>query len=469
MSDLEHAEPDNADATAAAATAELPSRAEREGSPTTDLRSDETGRTERRPVVETPNDDEPRRPGAGDARPSRLHVLAGIVSRHRAATAALALIAVAAVALLCVALSHAFAVPDGGVVAEDARSLLTAPAYSSGTFGVDTTLVTQEVDVRSVSRSQSAPEGVSPQFGASGYAAADVVVSYAGQSVRADRGATLAYALVDGSWSLLPGTANEGISWHATSGVDQQKVLRNVHLLLERLDDQAGEKDQRLADLYADASVSLESETFNEGEQTDTLEIACTKSEPFSSYTCLLTAVFSFGQADGQWQVSEVRVEEGARSRDLSALLGTWQGTFQRQETDGSKCLAGRAGGLLVTIDAASATDRSGTIGGTVSGLAHYHASPERDSGSHEGDAAFSEVPFTGTLVSDEGGRLVFEAVLPEDVGGTVKLELCFGTEDDPARAEALVTTEFPHTETILFIPYETTTTYVDVFSLTKL
>lgn len=460
----------NPDATAAAATAELPSRAEREGSPAADPLPGETGQTEKRSVVETPDaDGGPRHPGAAGAGAGRLHVLADIISRHRAATVALALIAVAAVALLCVALAHSFAVPDNAAIAEDARSLLSAPAYSGGTFGVDTTLVTQEVDVRSVSRSESAPEGMNPQFGASGYATANVVVSYAGQSVRADRGATLAYALVDGTWSLLPGTANEGITWHATSGVDQQKVLRNVHLLLERLDDQAGEKDQSLADLYDNASVTLESEAFNEEEQTDALEITCTKSEPFSSYTCHLTVVFSFGQADGQWEVSQIEADEGAYERNLEALEGTWQGTFQSQQTDGGKCLSGRSSGLSVTIDSASAADGSATVSGTVSGVAHYHASPGADARASEGDAAFASAPFTASLASDKDGRLVFEASLPEDVGGTVTLELRFGTKDDPARAEALVTTEFPHTEMILIFPHEVTATYEDTFALTKL
>ena len=459
----------DADATAATATAELPSRAEREGSPAADPLIGETGQTERRPVVEAPDaNGDPRHPSAAGAGTGRLHLIADIISRHRAATAALALIAVAVVALLCVALAHSFAVPDNAAIAEDARSLLGAPAYSGGTFGVDTTLVTQEVDVRSVSRSESAPEGVNPQFGASGYATANVVVSYVGQSVRADRGATLAYALVDGTWSLLPETANEGITWHATSGVDQQKVLRNVHLLLERLDDQAGEKGQSLADLYANASVTLESEAFNEEEQTDALEITCTKSEPFSSYTCRLTVVFSFGQADGQWEVSQVSADEGAYDRNLEALEGTWQGTFQSQQTDGGKCLSGRASGLSVTIDSASAADGSATVSGTVSGVAHYHTSPGYDTESSDGDAAFASVPFTASLASDKDDRLVFEASLPEDVGGTVTLELRFGTKDDPARAEALVTTEFPHTEIILIFPHEVTATYEDTFTLTK-
>ena len=464
---------DAADAADAAPTAELHPRSSAD--PTEPM--GDRDHTERRPAVETASDaKEEEAPRLHDVAGTlggylrgRIRLLRDIVARHRAAAAALALIAVAAVALLCVALAHSFAVPDDETIAADARARLEAPTYSGGTFGVDTALVTQGVDVRSVSRSQGAPEGTSPQFGASGYAAAEVVVSYAGQAVRADRGATLAYALVDGTWAPLPETADGGVSWHATAGVDQQKVARNAHLLLEWVDKHDGEKGQGLAELYADASVSVESETFDEGEQTDTLEVVCTRSESFSTLTCRLTVVFSFGQTNGQWEISQASADEEARSRDLDALLGTWQGTFQSQETDGGKCLAGRTGGLRVTIGSASATDGSGTISGTVSGVAHYHANPGADARASEGDAAFADVPFTGSLASDKDGRLVFEATLPEDVGGTVSLTLRFGTKQDPKRVEAQVTTEFPHTETIFIFPHEVTATYEDTFALTKL
>ena len=58
-----------------------------------------------------------------------------------------------------------------------------------------------------------------------------------GQGVTADQGATLSYALVDGAWTLLPGAANVGVTWRATTGVDQTKVLNNTHLLLARADE----------------------------------------------------------------------------------------------------------------------------------------------------------------------------------------------------------------------------------------
>lgn len=215
----------------------------------------------------------------------RVAVLKGLLARHRAAAAALALIAVAAVALLAVALSRALAVPDAATVQADARALLSAPDYSGGTYGFDTALVLQDVDVRGISRSQTAPEGTSPAFGASGYATAQVVASYAGQSVRADRGATLGYAQVGGQWSVLGDVLDGGVSWRATGGVDQQKVLRNVHLLLERADDGA-EGVTPLTELYAGCAAVVEDETFDEDAQTDTLVIACTRDEGFSTYAC---------------------------------------------------------------------------------------------------------------------------------------------------------------------------------------
>lgn len=398
----------------------------------------------------------------------RVAVLKGLVARHRAAAAALALIAVAAVALLAVALSRALAVPDAATVQADARALLSAPDYSGGTYGSDTTLVLQDVDVRAVSRSQTAPEGTSPAFGASGYATAQVVASYTGQSVRADRGATLGYAQVGGQWSVLSDVLDGGVSWHATGGVDQQKVLRNVHLLLERADDGA-EGVTPLTELYAGCAAAVEEETFDEDAQTDTLVIACERDEGFSSYACRLTVVFSFSQVSGQWEVSEASADDAARERDLTGLVGTWEGTFQTQGTDGAKCLAGRSQGLRVVISGAGSSGGVATLTGTLSGVAHFHAHPRQDSEASEGDVTFSDEPFTARLVEGEGPGLRFDATLPEDVGGTVSLTLSFGAEDDPGRAEALVTTSFPHTETILFIPYETTTSYEDTFSLAKL
>ena len=443
---------------------------------TTEL--DGAGSTERRPPVEATaprpaapeRPDEPRLRDVGGALAGYLRgraaLLAGLVRRHRGAAVALALIACAAAVLLGIALSRALAVPDEATIADGARTVLSAPEYSSGTYGTDTTLVSQDIDVRDVTRSQTAPDGTDAQFGASGYATAEVVLTYSGQSVSASQGATLSFALVDGAWSVMPGVANEGVSWHATGGVDQDKVLSNVHLLLARADEADG-TEPALAELYADAAVAIEEESFDEDAQADTLTISCVRTEAFETYECLLSVTFSFSQTSGQWGVSQVKVSDDARERNLHALLGTWTGAFQSQRTDGGKCLAAREDGLAVEVLGASVGEDAVVLSGYVSGVAHYHANPADDTASCAGDVALGEVHFTARLESDDEG-LVFVAELPEDVGGDAVLTLRFGTSEDPSAASAEVRSEFTYDDAILFIPYERTATYVESFTLTR-
>lgn len=433
----------------------------------------EPERTQERPLVDKtaprPAAPQPQEgtPSLGGSIRGRLALLGGIARRHRAVTAALALMACAVVALLGIAFVRAATLPDAATVQADARALLDVPEFSGGTFGTDTPLVTQDVEVRSLTRAGAAPEGAGAAFGAAGYATAEVVITYGGQSVSATRAATLSYALVDGTWSVLPGVADGGVAWHATGGVDQEKVLRNTRLLLERTD--GGEVGTSLADLYADAGVTIESATFDEDEQTDTLELSFARDEAFLSYACHLTVTFSFAQASGQWSVAEASVADGARTPNLDSLLGTWEGAFQSQQTDGTKCLAGRSAGLTLKVIGTSVSDSAVMLSGELSGLAHYHAHPGEDSASCDGDLAFEAVAFQARLSGDGAadGPLEFVATLPEDVDGTVTLTLRFGTEDDPSRVEALVETLYPTTETVLFIPYERTVTYTDAFTLT--
>ncbi|MBM6774688.1 hypothetical protein [Olsenella profusa] len=418
---------------------------------------------------------------------ARVAAFGALVRGHLVTSVLLAVIAVAAAAFLALALSHATAVPDQTTIEADARERMAAPAYSGGTYGADDVVVTRGVEVRSVSRSATAPEGSEARFGASGYAEAEVVVTYGGSTVSASLGATLAYAQVDGTWEGISGSdATTGaLAWHATTGVDQQKVLRNVRLVLRRADELTGSADGgadgsgdgaaqgvSLEEIYADSDVTIESESFDEDAQTDTLEITCSRTGAFESYVCRMTVTFSFGQSSGRWEISSVEVADGARERSFEPIMGSWQGAFQRQDTDGTKCLAGRSAGLTITLDSSSTTDGVTRLSGTLSGLAHYHARPDDDTDSCDGDTPLEAVPFQATLVGGHndatGSDLTFVATLPEDVGGTVTLTLGFGTEDDPGAVVALVQTTYPHTGSILFIPYEETLTYTDVFSLTR-
>lgn len=449
--------------------------------PTEELDRPEAERTLRRPLADegAPQGPDERAEAprlrdvgrtAGDYVRGRVALVAGIARRHRAVTGALALMACVVVALLGIAFVRAATLPDAATVESDARELLGVPEFSGGTYGTDTPLVAQGVEVRSLARAEAAPEGAGAAFGASGYATAEVVVTYGGQSVSATRAATLSYALVDGAWSVLPGVEDGGVAWHATGGVDQEKVLRNAQTLLARADEASDGGEPSLAALYAEASVAVGDDSFDEGAQTDTLELTFSRGDSFLSYECRLTVTFSFAQASGQWSVSGTSVSEGARTPVLDSLLGVWEGAFQSQETDGAKCLAGRAAGLTVNVIGTSVSDSAVMLSGELSGVAHYHAHPDGDSESCEGDLAFENVGFLARLTGDGAGDgpLEFVATLPEDVGGTVTLTLRFGTEDDPGRVEALVESSHTYTDAILFIPHERTVTYTDTFSLSR-
>lgn len=445
---------------------------------TATLERDREAPTERRPPVieEAPRPDGvpddagegPTGSGAvGRFLRGRAALLARLVREHRAAAAALGLLAVAACVLLALALARAGAVPSAEVVAADARESFSAPGRPTGAFDASGELVTQQVDVRSVSRSQSAPEGTTPPFGASGYATAEVVITYVGQGVRAQRGAQLDYALVNGEWELV-GSSEDGLSWQATSGVGQELVLDAAWSLLARADEGTDDNGASLTNIYEESGVTLESEVFDEEGQTDTVVLAFSREGEFLSYSCRLTVTFSFAQASGQWDVSGATVADGARTPDLDSLLGTWEGAFQSQRTDGTRCLAGRSTGLSLNVLGTSVSDSAVMLSGELSGIAHYHAHPSEDREACEGDFAFENVPFLARLSGDRfgSGPLEFVATLPEDVDGQASLTLHFGTADDPSLVEALVETSHSYTETALFIPYERTVTYTDAFTL---
>ena len=398
----------------------------------------------------------------------RAALVADLARRHRGVSAALALLACVAAALLGLALMHATAVPDEATIVADARSLLEAPTCSGGTYGTDATLVAQGVDVRSVTRSSTAPEGTSPQFGASGYATAEVVASYAGQGVTADQGATLSYALVDGTWTVLPEVTNEGVTWRATQGVSQDKVLSNVHLLLARADE-ADDGEPALADLYAGSETSIEDETFDEAAQTDVLEIVCSRSGAFEAYECRLAVTFSFSpdeRAVGRRAGRGGRGRAGAQPRRAARNLGgrVPESADRRRQVPGRARCRSHGGGARLELR------RRGR---------HAVRHRERPCALSRQPRGRRRGPATGTRRSRAwgsrpGSRRRTRAVscswpsLPEDVGGTVTLTLRFGTEQDPSAVTAEVLTEFAYDDAILFIPYERTASYTDLFALTR-
>lgn len=424
--------------------------------------------TERRPPVDAaPSaEDEPPRlrdvtGTLGDYLRARATRLAEAVRAHRLAAALVATVAVAAIVAAVALATSAPNLPSAELVSDDATAWLEAPAYQSGSFGWDDILVPREVDVRSVSRDAE-----------TGEAAAEVMVTYSGShGVSAEKAATLRYSATGGTWEAVGDPENVRVSWHTTEGVNEARVIENAGLILERADRTLGQDDAEgptLAELYAGASVQAEASALDVVSQTQTVELLFSRESAYERYECRMTVGFAFRSASGQWEIESVSVDDGARERSLEPLVGTWRGTFQSQETDGEKCLAARQSELVVTIASVRSDAGVEQVTGTVSGVAHYHAGPSSDVASSEGDAALVDVPFAAALVEESDGTLTFEGTLPEDVGGTVTIALAFGSAEDPSRAVARVTTSYVHETSFLFVPYEETFTYADLFALVR-
>lgn len=405
--------------------------------------------------------------------------------RHKGGCLVFGAILVACVFILASATLNARNVPGADFVEKDAWARLGAPEYAPGVFGSQDNLYMSEVKVDSQRRVVRTNDSSQAQFGASGYAEAHVTAKFGNGSVVATKTATLSYAKVGSTWQGIGGEADASVSYEAVAGVPRTQVLANLDDLLaegerslkaaaKTAGGSTGGAGLTLAQIYDGAKVSVESEDFDGEAQTETVSLTCVKASSFESYTCRLTAHFAFRPVNGVWEVESVEVNDDAKTRTFQPLVGTWEGTFQSQETDGAKCLGAGASPLSVTFEAAETADgdAGARLTGSISALAHFHEHPSADSAACDGDEALADVRlvanYYGGHNADVDSDLAFVAALPEEVGGTVTVTFGFGVGGDPTQAVARVQTTYPHKGTFLFIPYDQTITYTDVYLLRK-
>ena len=406
--------------------------------------------------------------------------------RHKGGCLAFGAILVACVFILASAALHARNVPGADFVEKDAWARLSAPEYAPGVFGSQDNLYMSEVKVDSQRRVVRTSDSSQAQFGASGYAEAHVTAKFGNGSVVATKTAILSYAKVGSTWQGIGGEADASVSYEAVAGVPRTQVLANLDDLLAEGErslkaaaktegGSTGGTGLTLAQIFDGTKVSVESEDFDGEAQTETVSLTCVKASSFESYTCRLTAHFAFRPVNGVWELESVEVNDDAKTRTFQPLVGTWEGTFQSQETDGAKCLGAGASPLSVTFEAAETADgdAGARLTGSISALAHFHEHPSADSAACDGDEALADVRLVANYYGGHNdgvdSDLAFVAALPEEVGGTVTVTFGFGVGGDPTQAVARVQTTYPHKGTFLFIPYDQTITYTDVYLLRKL
>ena len=402
------------------------------------------------------------------------------VSQHKVASIAFCGFLAFVVVFLVIAFLRTTGVPDEATIVADAQTRVAAPEGESNDFSTSDLLVFDNVKVRSTKRSATAIDSSAAQFGASAYASADVAVTWKSSSIKAVTTATLIYAKVNGSWVGTGSPIDTKTSFEATAGINQSGIRASVdEILLKAEDSLADEKaaatnETTLPALYSTASVKIESEGFNADAQTDTVKLTCKKASTFATYECDMTVVFSFKQNTGVWEIDSVTVDnaDSAKTASCDALLGTWQSTFQAQETEGTKCLAASTTPLRVTITKVEpAKDATAAkLTAKVDGVAHFHGHPNKDSEAQDGDLAFTALDLTASMTGDSAAddeqALTFTGELPQQVNGTVSVELSFGAKDDASAVTAKVTSSYRHTGSFLLIPYDETLTYTDIYTL---
>lgn len=401
-----------------------------------------------------------RRQGVGD-----------YVKRHPKRIALLIVLLLVAIFAVVMAGIRASNLPDEDLIRESAHNRVETPAYSGGFFGYDDPLALASVEVGARRHLSGAPESTvhDVSFGAISYAEADVALSYRNEHISAVKTATIGFAEHPEGWVDAGIPMNEQVAFAALTGVDEEKVLSNIGLLLDRADASNDGTEPSLQEIYYDGEFEVQAHSFDPVEQTDLIVIHCSAKQGVSTYECLLSAQFTFLPANGLWELSGATTSKDAKDRSLSMLEGTWDGSFSSARvSEGDNCLAGSSKPMTLVVDGVGALGSDTVLDGHVSLVAHLHEPPETRQDESADDVWYGDESITCTLVGELGNKLVFEGALSERAAGTVSIRL---EVEDADRITATVTTVYDWTTTEGFIiTWETehSVTYTDTYTLRR-
>ncbi|MDO4798775.1 MAG: zinc ribbon domain-containing protein [Coriobacteriales bacterium] len=362
--------------------------------------------------------------------------------------------------------------PSYQQIEDDLSKLLTTYEYTGGTYGPDLEIPLSSVTVTKREATQ-VPQDLSEDSVSPTAYSVEAEATFDDDAIRAVRNVGVTYVLTEDGWSIAGEPTEQGVSYMAQAGVDEDKVLENMGMVLNEA---AQPGDTSLADIYGEGDFSIENSDFNATPQDDTatddVVIRCERQQDFSSYDGTITAHFAF--ESGKWSLRKAEASSGATTRSFDPLVGTWHGQLVDQSAKGANCYGARGEELVVTIDSVgdSALGK-GQVKGTVSALAHFHKQLEKNQESTSGDELLEDFPFAGTISTNRdsatGSDLTVTCTTSGNARGEVSFVLVFGTDDDPSAAMAKVTSTHTYDEMVLgFIPSKTTAQFTDTYVLSK-
>lgn len=381
------------------------------------------------------------------------------------------LAAVAAAVVLVTTLAHA---PSDAMLAADLAQRAPDITYSAGPYADDATIDITEASITR-KRGTDLPAGATSDASLGPQAwRIEAELRYTGTAIEIIKSVAATYVYSEGGWELAGTLEDQGTSTRALAGVDQDKVLASMSVVLEQADGET--TGESVSSAYQDASFTVTSESFEQSPEndtsTDTLTIHGTHEGTFSSLEADVTAVFAF--KNGTWSLRSASVDENALTPHYDVLEGTWTGSFSTTSSTKASCYGASTYPLAIQIeDVGDSSSAKDMVTGTISGLAHYHDAPASDEDADPGDVELSKVAFTGTISTehsdDTESDLNIDCSIPDATGGSVEFILGFGVDGQDNAARAVVRTTHEYTETVLFVlPHDTSVTYTDTYRLSR-
>lgn len=410
---------------------------------------------------------------ADDHAPSKHNrVLRFLHAHERALGVTLALVVVGVTAGVWFVLSAANT-PTYAQIEEDLSKLIPTYIYSGGTYGPDLEIPLSGLTVTKREATQT-PEGMEVANGVGPTAfGVEAEATYDDGTMHVVRDVSITYVRQEDGWAAAGELAEQGVSLTARAGVSEDKVKQNVSDILGKATNTNG---AALNDIYEGGSFSIQANDFEGAPKgdtaTDDLVIHCEKSNDFSAYGGNVTAHFAF--ESGEWRLRSAEAEEGISTRSFKPLVGTWRGVFTDQLSDDGRCYGAQETPFEVTIDQVGDSSLgSGTVTGSISVLAHYHARLKKDADNTPGDSHLEDISFSGTISTEHdettSSSLNIVCSTTGNPQGEVNFVLSFGTDDDPSAAVARITTSYSYEERLLgLIPQRMQATYTDIYLLSR-
>lgn len=406
---------------------------------------------------------------AGRIAKAKRRQLGSFLIRHqRAVGIGLAILVVGILAVAWVTI-NVVNTPTLAQIEQDMAQLAPEYVYTGGIFGPDLTLSLSDVTVTDRSATQ-APEGMEASDGVGSTAyGVEAQLTYDDGRVQVTRDVMATYVRGKNDWAIAGELSEKNLSSAARAGVDENKVLANMGVILTAANTTDSDS---LSELYDGGDFQIVSNVFDaheDGEATDDVTIHCSQRHGFCAYEGTIDAHFVFDS--GTWVLGTATASEGAAARSYAPLVGTWVGELlSTSSTTGGTCHGAQGNPLTITIDTVG-EDGEGQVSGTISCVAHFHESLKKNKSKDAHDEALDSLAFAGTIdaTNDDGSgtNIRIACTTAGTPDGSVELELCFGTSDDPNVVTATVTTTHEYEEPVLlFIPHQTSACFVDTYQL---